>query len=494
MSFARLDAHLKKLETLSHAQSMLGVDEAVMMPEGGGEKRGEALSGLAAMYHEMASAPHVADWISDAEVEDLSPEDRTALTEYKRSYTNLTCLPTEFVARQTTARIRCEQAWRKLKPANDWANFAPLLEANVELAREEAHLRASVLGCSAYDALIEQFDPGSSAAAIEPVFSELKDFLVDFIPQALEAQAQRKPKRAFNGTFPISQQKALGEDLMKAIGFDFNHGRLDVSHHPFCGGVPSDVRMTTRYRDEDFLSALMGILHETGHGLYEQGLPKTKAHWPSNLARGMGMHESQSLFVEMQMSRNPAFWQFALPIAKRHFGSLLDGWTVEDIIAHVHHIERGFIRVEADEATYPLHVILRFELEQQLIGGTLEVRDLPEAWDAKMKSYLGLSTLHSPKDGPMQDVHWPSGAFGYFPSYTLGALMAAQQWATIAKANSNITTEISKGNFTTVNDWRRKNIWEKASTLSTPAIMEAATGEPLNAKYFIAHVKQRYLT
>jgi carboxypeptidase Taq len=295
-----------------------------------------------------------------------------------------------------------------------------------------------------------------------------------------------------NGPFPIERQKALGLELMKAVGFDFNHGRLDVSHHPFCGGVPSDVRMTTRYREDEFLSSLMGILHETGHGLYEQNLPHDLAHWPSASARGMAMHESQSLFQEMQLSRRPEFWRFALPKAREIMG--LADVTVEDLLSHVHHVERGFIRVDADEATYPLHVILRFEIEQELVTGQLAPKDVPEVWNAKMQDYLRLSTAGNYMDGPMQDVHWPSGAIGYFPSYTLGAMMAAQQWAAVERAIPDAAAQVTRGDFAAINDWRRTNIWSKASRFSTPEIMIQATGEALNARYFEDHLKRRYLS
>ncbi len=494
MTFARIDTHCRKLESFSHAQAMLSVDEAVNMPAGGGEKRAEAMATLEGISHEMASAPHIADWIDAAAREDLSGEQKTAIAEFKRNYVNQTCLSSAFVQKQAETRIRCEQLWRQLWPAGDWAGFLPALEGVVNLAREEAQLRAEVLHLSPYDALIEQFDPGSRTAQITPVFDELKKFLRDFVPKALDAQVLRhksNPLRPFAGEFSVDRQKAVGEELMRAIGFDFNHGRLDVSHHPFCGGVPSDVRMTTRYRTNDFLSALMGILHETGHGLYEQGLPKLWGHWPVGKARGMSAHESQSLFVEMQMSRNPAFWEFALPIAQKHLP--LEGWTVADILGHVHRIERGLIRVEADEVTYPLHVILRYEIEQELISGRMNVRDIPEAWDAKMREYLGLGTIDNMRDGPLQDVHWPAGAFGYFPSYTLGALMAAQQWAAIERLHPTVTDEIRVGNFATVNEWRRENIWKKASFVSTPEVMKAATGEDLSARPFMAHVRKRYV-
>lgn len=496
MSFAKLDAHLKKLEALSHAQSMLGVDEAVMMPQGGGDKRAEAMAGLAGMYHEMATSPQVGDWLAEAETEDLQPEQRVALHEQKRSYLNLTCLSSAFVEKQVAARMRSEQLWRALRPSGDWASFLPALENVINLAREEAAMRADVLKLAPYDALIEQFDPGSRSDQITPVFAELKAFLKVFIPQALEAQQRRHakhPPKSFASTFSIPRQKALGEEMMKAVGFDFNHGRLDVSHHPFCGGVPTDVRMTTRYDESDFLSALMGVLHETGHGLYEQGLPKDWSHWSVGSARGMAVHESQSLFVEKQIGRNPAFWEWALPVVKQYLGDdALPGWTHADIMQHVHKVKPGYIRVDADEVTYPMHVILRYELEQELIAVRIEARHIPEAWDAKMTEYLGISTRDNMKDGPMQDVHWPSGAFGYFPSYTLGALLAAQQWAAIEKQNANLNDAVRKGDFGALNTWRRDNIWSRASTLPTPQLIEAATGEPVTAKHFIAHVKKRY--
>ncbi len=494
MSFAELDHLCRRLEALGHAQAMLGVDEAVNMPDGGAEKRAEAMSVLASMAHEMATAPHIADWIDKAETEDLDAAQRAAVVEFKRSYINRTCLSSDFVARQVNAAMRCEQLWRQLRAKNDWKDFLPSFENIVLLAQEEAARRADVLKLSPYDALVEQYDPGSRSAEIARVFADLKGFLKTFIPEALEAQARRRerlPLKAFAGPFPIERQKALGLELMKAVGFNFHHGRLDISHHPFCGGVPSDVRMTTRYRTDEFLSSLMGMLHETGHGLYEQNLPHDLSHWPSMKARGMAMHESQSLFQEMQLSRRPEFWEFALPKARDILG--LNDVTIEDLLAHVHRVERGFIRVDADEATYPLHVILRFELEQELVTGKLAASDVPEAWDAKMQEYLGLSTAGNFRDGPMQDVHWPSGAFGYFPSYTLGAMMAAQQWAAVERSVPGAAGQIAKGDFSGINAWRNANIWSKASMFSTPEIMRQATGEPLNAKYFEQHLRARYL-
>jgi len=492
MSFAKLDELGHRLQALEHALAILGADEATHMAVGGGEARAEAMSSLAGMYHRQATAPEIGDWIAGAESETLNDDQQAALREFKRQYLNMTCLPSEFVERQTRARMRSEQLWRDLRAKNDWAGFLPALEGVVALVREEAALRASALKLDPYDALMEQYDPGNRVADIAPVFAELKSFLRDFIPEALDVQAERlaaRPLKPLAGSYPIDRQRELGLAMMGAVGFDFTRGSLSVSHHPFCGGVPTDVRITTRYKTSDFLPALMGVLHETGHALYEQNLPAQWAHWPLGRARGMAVHESQSLFVEKQIGRNPVFWRWALPVVEKHLGEALQ---LDDILAHVHKVERGMIRVDADEVTYPLHVILRFELEQDLVAGRLDVADIPEAWDAKMRDYLGLSTIDTPGDGPMQDVHWPGGIFGYFPSYTLGAMMAAQQWAAISVEFPAVEDEFADGKFDTVNEWRRAKIWSQGSLYSTPQLLERATGEPLNADHFTAHLRKRY--
>ncbi len=492
MSFAKLDELGHRLEALEHALSILGADEATHMAVGGGEKRAEAMASLAGMLHRQATAPEIADWIEAAGAEDLDDDQQAALREFRRQYANLTCLPAEFVEKQTTARMRSEQLWRDLRAKNDWASFLPSLENVVSLVREEAAMRADVLGLDPYDALMEQYDPGNRVADIDPVFADLKSFLRDFVPEALAVQDERlakRPLKPLSGNYAIEKQRELGLAMMVAVGFDLTHGSLSVSHHPFCGGVPTDVRITTRYKTGEFLSALMGVLHETGHALYEQNLPAEWAHWPLGKARGMSVHESQSLFVEKQLGRNPAFWTWALPVVEKHLG---EDWSIEDILPHVHHVERGLIRVDADEVTYPLHVILRYELERELVSGRLEVADIPDAWDAKMRDYLGLSTEGNFADGPMQDVHWPGGAFGYFPSYTLGAMMAAQQWAALKREHASVDGDLSKGRFDAVNEWRRTNIWSQGCRWSTPELMERATGEKLSARYFTEHLRQRY--
>lgn len=449
MSWQELDALGHKIEALEHADAILSADEATHMPTGGGQKRAEAVATLAAMTHELASAPEIAHLIAAAHETDLTTDQRLALGELGRTYRNLTCLPADFVRRKTEVNMRTEQAWRTQRAQNDWAGFAKNLEEVVELAREEAFLRADGLGLAPYDALMEQFDPGNRTADVTPLFDSLKAFLSGFLPEAIEAQNRRlkdRPRQPLANNYPVENQRRLGLAIMEKVGFDFEHGRLDQSHHPFCGGVPSDVRMTTRYETKNFLPALMGVLHETGHALYEQGLPKSWSNWPLGKARGMAIHESQSLFMEMQLARTPEFWEWALPLVREHLGTdAMSAWTAGDILAHANHVEAGFIRVYADEVTYPLHIILRYEIEQALIVGDLKVADIPEAWNAKMIENLGLSTLDNPKDGPMQDVHWSIGAFGYFPSYTLGAMTAAQLWGGRRKSSAELARRYSPG-------------------------------------------------
>jgi len=496
-AFERLAELGRKLEAIEHAQAMLGVDEAVMMPHGGGEKRAEAMSVLAGLYHEMATAPEIADWLAAASEEPLDAMQQAAIREQQRTYTNMTCLSADFVRRQVVARMRSEQLWRELRANNDWAGFLPAFEGVVAIAREEAQSRSAALGLAPYDAMMEQFDPGNRAADIAPIFDRLKVFLKDFIPAAVAHQEEkraRRPLKPLNAPFPIDKQKALGLAVMEALGFDFEHGRLDVSHHPFCGGVPSDVRMTTRYDTAEFLSSLMGIIHETGHGLYEQGLPKDWSHFAVGKARGMAIHESQSLFVEKQIGRSTEFWEWAMPLVREHLGpESIAGWDIEDLLLHVHEVKTGLIRVDADEATYPLHVILRFEIEKGLIEGSIAPKDVPGEWHARMRDYLGLSTLDNYRDGPMQDVHWPGGAFGYFPSYTLGAMIAAQLWASLEKDHPTARDDMRHGRFVAINDWRREKIWSQASRYSTPELLLHATGEKLNGKHFEDHLRRRYL-
>jgi carboxypeptidase Taq len=290
----------------------------------------------------------------------------------------------------------------------------------------------------------------------------------------------------------VAAQRALCERVIRLLGFDFNAGRLDVSTHPFCGGVPEDVRMTTRFNEDEFLVALMGTIHETGHARYEQGRPREWLGQPVSQARSMGIHESQSLSFEMQLACSRPFIGLLAPMVREALGDQ-PAFEAENLYRLVTRVKRGYIRVDADEVTYPAHVILRYEIERALIEGDIEVDDIPTLWDDKMKALLGVDTRGNYKDGPMQDVHWPEGLFGYFPCYTLGAMYAAQWFAAMRRAMPDLDARIAAGDLVPVFDWLRTNVWSQASRWSTDELAVRASGEVLNPAHFREHLEARYL-
>jgi carboxypeptidase Taq len=390
------------------------------------------------------------------------------------------------------AGSRCEMLWREAKDTSNYALVLPALTEVHGLVVEMADVLGSALGLDPYDALLDEFEPGGRAALIEPIFDDLAEFLPGFIDDVLARQHAGPAPLALIGPFPIEHQRALCRHLMGAMGFDFSHGRLDESHHPFCGGVPEDIRITTRYSEDDFMPAIMGVLHETGHALYDQGLPAKWRHQPVGCARGMVLHESQSLIMEMQACRGADFIAFAAPLMREAFGGTGPAWGPENIHRHYVRVMRGMIRVDADEATYPAHVILRFRMERALLSGELALKDLPGAWNEEMGKLLGV-TPENDGEGCLQDIHWYDGAWGYFPTYTLGAMAAAQLFAAANRAHPDIGERLSKGDFSPLLDWLRKNVHERASFETTDDVLTRATGAPLGAQAFKTHLASRYL-
>ena len=317
------------------------------------------------------------------------------------------------------------------------------------------------------------------------------DVGVELVARA-EAKQRTEKIVAPSGPFPVTVQRALNLEVMGLLGFDFEAGRLDESAHPFSGGVPEDLRLTTRYREDDLVQSLMGTIHETGHARYEQNLPREWLGQPIGTARSYGIHESQSLSFELQLARGRAFAELLAPLLKKHFGAR-PGLDVENFSAFITRVKRGFIRVEADEVTYPAHVMLRFEIERALIEEDIEADDIPALWDEKMDALLGLDTRGNYKDGCLQDAHWTEGAFGYFPSYTLGAMYAAQWFSAIRRATPDLDARIARGDLAPVFDWLHQNIWSQASRWETPELARRATGEGLNPAHFRAHLETRYL-
>jgi len=492
MSYQRLEQRFRQLHHLQHLGAICGWDQATMMPSGGNEARGAALAELALLAHQKLTTPELYDWFAQADSESLNAEQQANLFEMRRQWQQATLLPEDLVQAKSLAGSRCEHAWREQRKHNDWAGFAVNLREVVALSREEARIRASALGVSPYDSLLDLYEPGMTSVRLHQLFDDLKSWLPGLIRKVGERQREETVLEP-EGPFAIASQQALGLQVMRQLGFDFNHGRLDISTHPFCGGVPEDVRITTRYNEQDFSQSLMGVIHETGHACYEQSLPFSWRQQPAGQARSMAIHESQSLFFEMQLARHPAFLNRLAPLVQTHFGEQ-PAFAADNLARLYTRVQPGFIRVDADELTYPAHVILRFEIEQALIEGQIEVEDIPALWDSKMRAYLGLSTLGNDRQGCMQDIHWTDGSFGYFPSYTLGAMYAAQFSAALQRELGAMAGLIqSDEGLARLTGWLRRHVWQQASLLPTDALVEQATGEPLNPHWFRQHLEARYL-
>lgn len=496
--YNRLEDRFRRISALEQATGVLDWDRATMMPNGGAEARTNQLSALEVTCHELLTHPEVGDWLDQAEAEAtanpqaLGDWQRANLSEMRREWRHACAVDADLVAAMTEAEARCEMIWREARPKSDFAAVQPALQKVLDLTREMAAAKAEAFGCSPYDALLDGYEPGGSSAEIDRLFDDLADFLPGFLASVIEAQAAKGEAETPQGPFPIEAQAELGRRLMAAVGFEFAHGRLDVSHHPFCGGVPDDVRITTRYDESDFASALMAVLHETGHALYERGLPSDWRLQPVGQARGMAMHESQSLLVEMQACRSPYFLAFLAPLAREAFGGQGPAWEAENLHRLWTRVQPDFIRVDADEVTYPAHVILRYRLERQLLDGSLDLAELPEAWNEAMASLLG---IRPPDDrlGCLQDIHWFSGAWGYFPTYTLGAMTAAQLYQAADEQLPELSESLRAGDFRPLMQWLRETIHSQGSRLSGDALITAASGRSLDPEVFKAHLRRRYL-
>jgi len=492
-AYRELENDFRRIGHLDDAAGMLHWDAAAMMPAGGAEARAEQLATLSVLGHELICDPHLAERLDLAETEaGLNPWQAANLREMRRLWRHATSVSAQLVDALSRATSRCEMAWRTARPANDFAGLAPLLSEVLVLVRETAVAKANAFGCTPYDALLDQYEPGARAETIDALFNGLAGFLPDLVGRALEARAARPTPQRPDGPFPVARQRELARRLMTVAGFDFDHGRLDVSDHPFCAGIPDDVRITTRYDENDFMPALMGVLHETGHALYERGLPAAWRAQPVGRARGMGLHESQSLLIEMQVCRSRAFIEFAAPLMREAFSGTGPAWEAENLYRLYVGVAPGLIRVDADEVTYPAHILLRTRVERAMIDGALAVADLPGAWAEGMTELLGL-TPPDDRDGCLQDVHWPDGAFGYFPTYTIGAMTAAQLFDAARRADSKIESGLARGDFAPLRAWLADHVHGKGSLLGADELLTEATGRPLEVAPFRAHLEARYL-
>lgn len=498
-------AHHRETALLSSTASLLGWDQETMMPPGGLAHRSNQLSQLAGMVHARATDPRVKDWLSVCEGDDELTQNPTQpaavnVREWRRRYDRATKLPAELVVEfsQTTSRAKAE--WDAAKKHNDFPRFAPWLEKIVNLSRQQAACygwgnSGDTSGGEPWDALAEGYESGMTAASVAEVFTPLRERLVELVGRL--TKASRPPNNRFNELIlPVAQQEALVRQVSAAVGFDYQRGRLDISSHPFCSGTHAgDVRLTTRFAEDNFNDALGSTMHETGHGLYEQGLPAEHLGTPRGNAVGLSIHESQSRLWENQVGRSRAFWSWCFPKLGETFGDAIHGLTEDEVYAACNRVQPSLIRVEADEATYNLHIMIRFELERSLLKGELAAADLPGAWNEKYREYLGVEV---PDDahGCLQDIHWSMGALGYFPTYTLGNLYGAQFFEAATDAlggREDVESMFARGEFRPLLDWLRKHVHEPGKTYTSAELCQRVTGKPLSADPLLRHLESKLL-
>ncbi|HZU90061.1 MAG TPA: carboxypeptidase M32 [Stellaceae bacterium] len=492
--YQRLEARFRRLGQLDEAIRLLQWDAAAVMPEGGAGGRAEQLAALRLCAREILAAPEISDLLAAAETESatLDPWQRANLREMRRRWRHRTAVPAELVAARSRACSECEMVWRRARRAGDFSAVLPAFARVLSLTRELADAKAAALDLTPYEALIDQYEPGIAVATIDSLFADLVRFLPDLVEEVLARQKRLPAAKPLVGPFPAAAQRRAAMRLMERLGFDFAHGRLDESAHPFCGGTQDDVRITTRWNEEDFFQGLMAVLHETGHALYKRALPAAWRWQPVGAARGMAVHESQSLLLEMQVCRSRAFLGFALPLLQAELGEAAGAWDADRLYRRATNVGRTLIRVEADEVTYPLHVILRYRLERAMIAGDLEPRDLPDAWAEGLALLLAVRPGND-REGCLQDIHWYEGFWGYFPTYTLGALLAAQLFAAARREIPGLEDGIAAGRFAPLFDWLGARVHGRGSLLPTAELVESATGAPLGTASFERHLRARYL-
>ena len=492
-ALADLVALVKRAHTLGSIGELLGWDEQVNLPPGAAEQRAAQHAVLAETQHAAASDPRIGEALARLEAAEgqLSADERAIVANARRDYDRATKLPADFVRAKAEQGSRGYHAWARAKAADDFASYAPVLEKNLEFAKREAAYLGR--GDAPYDYMLDKHDPGLTAAAVDRLFSELKRDLVPLmraITASPVAEQARQIAAQLRG-FPVDGQRTFLKEVTSRLGFDYERGRIDVSLHPFCTGSGSDVRMTTRYKEDQPLDALFGSIHETGHGLYEQGLPADQLGTALGIHAGMAVHESQSRLWENQVARSRGFWRHFEPRWRALFPAQTANVGTDELYLAVNAVEPTLIRVDADEVTYNLHIVLRFEVEKKLFSGELAVRDLPAAWRAAARDLLGLEPA-TDREGVLQDVHWSDGAFGYFPSYCLGNMIAAQLWARLRTLRPQLEEDFARGDFTWLLGWLRENIHAQGRRFSALELVRRATGEELSPRHLVQYLRERY--
>ena len=491
--YDQLEQEFRRLHAFRGALSLLRWDAAVMMPRGSADVRGEQLAALETEHHALLTTPKVARLLERAEAGASQMDDwpRANLREMRRQRDHAIATPPSLIARLAKATARAEVFWVEARKADDFKIFAPHLEEVVRLVRDKAALLGQARGLAPYDALVDGFTPGISTADIDTIFKALARKLPGLINQAIDVQADRAPL-PLNGKFSVPRQRSLALDVLKAWGFPFDRGRLDESEHPFTEGVPGDIRVTTRFDATDPFSGLLGAVHETGHAMYDLGLPLKWRDQPVGRDRGLALEESQSLLLEMNLCRSRSFVTYLKPLLEKHLQ--VDGaqWSEANLYRHLIRVKRSMIRMDADELTYPVHIMLRYELERKILEGSLPVAELPDAWNANLEQRLGVRPAND-VEGCLQDIHWAVGHFGYFPSYALGAVIAGQLNEALRGEIPTLDADIAAGQFGSVMEWLRVNVHGVGARLPIQELMKQATGKPLTAAAYLRYLESKYL-
>jgi carboxypeptidase Taq len=492
-AYAELIRRVKAVSLLHSCSSLLHWDQQTYMPPRGSAHRAEQLALIAGLAHDRFTAPEIGELLSEAAQAGAATEPRSPaavnIREIRRTYERATRVPSALVEELARTSALAQDVWVQARKASDFEQFRPWLEKLLTLKREEA--QALGQGGPPYDALLDEYEPGETAQHLTQVFTELRSALVDLVGRIGES-GRRPDLSILHRVYPIAAQETFGKAVVTAFGFDFQAGRVDVTTHPFCSGIgPGDTRLTTRYNPEHFGDAFFSILHEAGHGLYDQGLNAEHHGTPMGEAVSLGIHESQSRLWENFVGRSRAFWEYWLPRAQGTFPDALAGVNLDAFVFAINDVRPSFIRVDADEATYNLHVLLRFELEQALIAGDLSAADLPGAWAERMRHLLGL-TPPDDAHGCLQDIHWSGGGFGYFPTYTLGNLYAAQLFTKVRAELGDLDEQFRRGEFLPLKEWLNRKIHREGQRYRAADLVGAVTGEPLNPRYLLQHLTQKF--
>ena len=492
--YTELVQELQKTATLASVSAVLGWDEQTYMPHGGAEHRANQLGMLAGMIHERATAPRVGDLLGQLAASNLmadpdSPE-AANIREARRDYNRATKLPRRLVEELSRVTTLGQHAWIDARKESKFAHFQPWLEQIVKLKREEAETVGYGSGVP-YDALLDEFEPGSTAAEITSLFTPLRDALVPLIAKVRDS-GKVAPVEILERSYPIESQKSFSKHASQKIGFSYEEGRLDEAAHPFCSGFgPGDCRLTTRYNFHHFPGAFFGTLHESGHGIYEQGLPKSAFGTALGSATSLGIHESQSRLWENFVGRGRAFWKHFYPTAQAMFPDALGQAKFDDFYWAINDVRPSFIRVEADEATYNLHIMLRFELEQPLVSGDLQPADVPGVWNETFTRYFGI-TPPNDAQGCLQDIHWSFGGIGYFPTYTLGNMFAAQFYEAAERDLGDLPGQLAAGEYLPLKEWLNQKIHKHGKRYRAQKLATMVTGEPLSHKPLVKHLQTKY--